>query len=417
MTIQYAFIGYSRAIMRDLDRLLPAGSVVIVEEPHVISARNVLEETRDIACVGSVVSAPTQSEAAIEQLGDIIGRPPHIRAVVPTVEYGVAAAAALAEAWKLPGATVRAARVLRNKLRLRETAAAEGIPQPHWSEVTGPDEVASFRDAHGGRCVLKPANRQASLGVQLLEATDDIESAWKHTVDADEPRIRARNLNDAQYIAEERLSGSEVSVEALVRNGTVVFLNITDKDVAGGRYPVELGHTVPAPLPEPMQERLRELTHSLVRGVGFSDGIVHAEWIVVDERPHLIECAGRMPGDYINTLIGLAYDCDVFEDLLNLLVKDRTELPERTVVRAASIRFLTAPAGTVTEVANENAPEAYEDLRIGVEIGDTVGELTNSWGRLGHVIATEKQPIAAADRARELLAKITISTEPALDHG
>lgn len=410
MTVEYALVGYSHAITCQLDRILPARSVVVIEEPHVISARNVLAETADIASVAGIVSAPTQSEVDIERIADIVGRPPHLRAVIPTVEYGVVAAAALAEAWDLPGSGVQAARILRNKLRLRKAAAAAGIAQPEWAEATGPEDVAAFRDTHGGRCVLKPANRQASLGVQLLEADDDVEAAWKHTTVADEPRIRARYLTDARYMTEARLIGSEVSVEALVRDGDPVFFNATAKTVAPGRYPVELGHTVPASVPASIRQRLEAETRSLISCTGFYDGIIHAEWILVDGVPHLIECAGRAPGDYINDLIGLAYDCDVFTDLVAVLDAGRPEIPKRTAHRAAAIRFLTVPPGTVTAIEDANRPEDYEQLRIGAELGDEVAELTNSWRRIGHAITIGADADEAAVHAREAADRVTVTT-------
>lgn len=412
MSVQYALIGYSLALTRELDRLLPPRSVVIVEEPHVVAARDVLAETASIASVASVVAAPTQSEGDSHLLAGIVGRPPGLRAVVPTVEYGVVAAAALAEAWDLPGAGVRAARVLRDKLRLREVAAAAGIAQPRWREATGAGDVAAFRDEHDGRCVLKPANRQASLGVQLLGPDDDPAAAWVHTTAADEPRIRARHLTDARFVVESLLTGDEFSVEAFVRHGEVVFDNVTAKSVAPGRFPVELGHVVPAPVPAEVADALVDATRRLVGATGFADGIVHVEWIVADGTPHLVECAGRAPGDSIPDLIGLAYGTDVLADLLLVLDRDRPVLPPRTATRGAAIRFLQASPGRVTAVEDGNDAADLAGLRIGVEVGDQVGDLTNSWTRIGHVMTTADDAAEAERRALAAVGRIRVTTSP-----
>ncbi len=249
--VTHVLVGYSAQLMAEVDRLLPPGSVLVVEEPHVIRARDVRTAAAGHRCVAGVLAAPTQDEARAGELASLVPRPPGVRAVMPAVEYGVVAAAALAAAWGLPGAGTEAARLLRDKLALRRAAARRDVPQPAFTEATEPADVDALRARHGGRCVLKPANRQASLGVVLMDPGDDTAEAWRHTVAADEPRLRVHYADTARYLVEERLDGPEVSVEALVHEGVVGFLNVTAKQVLPGPYPVELGHTVPAPRTAP----------------------------------------------------------------------------------------------------------------------------------------------------------------------
>jgi hypothetical protein len=82
--------------------------------------------------------------------------------VLPGTEYGVVAAAALAEAWGLPRAGLVAARAFRDKARLRTVAGQTALRQPQRQLVTTATQVAHWWSAWGGHCVLKPANRQAS---------------------------------------------------------------------------------------------------------------------------------------------------------------------------------------------------------------------------------------------------------------
>ncbi|HEX2809577.1 MAG TPA: hypothetical protein VHN80_25725 [Kineosporiaceae bacterium] len=84
--------------------------------------------------------------------------------VLPGTEYGVVAAAALAEAWGPPRAGLVAARAFRDKARLRTVAGQTALRQPQGQLVTTATQVAHWWSAWGGHCVLKPANRQASLG-------------------------------------------------------------------------------------------------------------------------------------------------------------------------------------------------------------------------------------------------------------
>ncbi|MBA6436580.1 MULTISPECIES: ATP-grasp domain-containing protein [Streptomyces] len=421
--VTHVMVGYGAQLMAEVDRLLPAASVLIVEEPHVVKARDVHRAAAEHPCVAGVLSAATQDEARAHALAWSVPRPPDVRAVVPALEYGVVAAATLATAWGLPGGGAGAARILRNKLELRRAAARRGITQPEFAEATGPADVDALRARFDGSCVLKPANRQASLGVVLLGPGDDTEAAWRHTVAADEPRLRVHYADAAQYLVEQRLHGPEVSVEALVHDGVIGFLNVTAKQVLPGRYPVELGHTVPAPADEPggaAREALSVAMAELVDAIGFSTGILHAEWVLTSDRPHLIECAGRLPGDHIPALIDLAYGGDgLVADLFALLAGDGPR-PARVARRGAAIRFLPTPDPDVPEavvrsvigIAEAERLDGVRDVAVALVEGARVNEVTNSWQRGGHVVATGPTPSEAARTAERAAALVAITVGP-----
>ncbi|MGW7046861.1 ATP-grasp domain-containing protein [Streptomyces avermitilis] len=414
--VTYVLVGYSALILSELDRLLPEASVLILEEPHVIDARDVHRAAARHRCVAEVRAAPTQDERNAEHLARTVARPPRVRAVLPAVEYAVVAAAVLADAWGLPGAGVRAARILRDKRELRRIAAAHSLAQPAFSEAHGPADVQAWRERHGGECVLKPANRQASLGVVLLGPDDDAEAAWHHTVTAEEPRLHVPYPDAARYLVEERLHGPEVSVEALVHQGTIGFSNVTAKDVLPGRHPVELGHTVPAS-PAGAHDALHAAMTGLVAALGFCTGILHAEWVLTRGRPHLIECAGRLPGDRIHSLIDLAYGGEgILSDLVHLMAGEGPA-PARAALRGAAITFLAMPAAhgpdtvvhCVTGTDKAEQLDSVEEVVLSAVPGTAVVETTSSWQRAGYVIATGTGPAEAARTARTAASLVTVT--------
>lgn len=422
-SVTHVVTGYSTGVLPRLDRLLPPASVLVVEEPDIIAARGAARDVTAFRCVAALLPAPVQDERHPARVTGAVPRPAAVRAVVPTLEYAVVAASELAEAWGLPGAGTKAARTLRDKASLRETARAAGLPQPAFARVDGPDEVRAFRSRHGGHCVLKPANRQASLGVQLLGPEDDVDAAWLHTSTAAEPELHVRYPGTDAYLVEQRLRGAEVSVEALVREGAIEFLNITAKQVQDSRYPVELGHVVPADLPEATRHALREAMATLVAAAGFRSGALHAEWILHDGRPYLIECAARLPGGSIGTLIDLAYGGNILADLISIL-SGRPATRSQTPTGAAAIRFLTAAPGTVSGVRGvdqaRDAPGVH-GVSVYVDLGEEVPPVTSCWERVGQVIGVGGCAAEAASRARDASAWIEVSTQagsaPAGRHG
>ncbi|WP_306368983.1 ATP-grasp domain-containing protein [Nocardiopsis sp. CC223A] len=416
----HVLVGYSRSVLSDLDRFLPPGSVLVLEEPEVIEKRGVRDRIGAHPSAALLMSAPCQDEAAADRFADAVPRPPRVRAVVPSVEYGAVAAAALAQAWGLPGATLAAARRLRDKVELRRTAGRSGLPQPRWAEVGDADGVRDFAASAPRGCVLKPANRQASVGVRILDGPADAAAAWAHTTTADEAGMRAPGALRPRYLVEERVHGPEVSVEVLVRRGRALFTNITAKSVQDDPlYPVESGHVLPAPLPVPVAAELTEAMDGLIRATGFGSGILHAEWILdAGAHPHLIECAGRPPGDRLTDLVDLVYGGHLVRDLVHVLeeggpVVDRTG---RTADGAAAIRFLDVEPGLVEAVEGVSGVAdrpAVRDVRVGAREGDTVRGTTSSWDRPGYVIAIGPDAASATAEAASAAASITVRTRPA----
>ncbi|GAA3723435.1 ATP-grasp domain-containing protein [Salinactinospora qingdaonensis] len=411
-SVTHVLVGYSPVMLGKLDSHLPEGAVLVVEEPDVIEARGLADLAQRHACVAALLPGPSQDEKHPERITDTVPRPPQARVVVPVVEYGVVTAATLAEAWGLPGAGPKAARILRDKALLRETIDHTDIAQPQWTVAHGPEDVARFRSRHGGACVLKPTNRQASLGVQLLTADDDTTQAWQVTTAADEPWLRARYATTERVLVEQRMAGREVSVEALVHNGAVAFSTITAKSVLESRHPVETGHALPADVDEGTAAALREAMATLVAATGFDYGVLHAEWMLDEGRPQLVECAGRLPGDGITVLVDLAYDTDVLHQLLGVL-EGRAPDVRAEAVRGAAVRFLIATPGTVTAVEGADTArdrDGVHEVHLNVEPGGEVHAATSSWERAGFVIAAGADAEEAARNADRAATAITVTT-------
>ncbi|HEV2639543.1 MAG TPA: ATP-grasp domain-containing protein [Actinocrinis sp.] len=406
--------GFGAGILPGLDAVLPPASLLVVEDPDVAAARDVRTRMRAFPCVAGLVEAPIQDEAGAEDVARALEPrlPGTVAAILPGLEYGVVGAAALAEARGLPGAGLAAARILRDKASLRQAADRGALAQPAWREVAAAQDV---RDFVRGPYVLKPGNRQASIGVQLLDESDDIDAAWARTVGTVEPLMLAPGAAPPRYLVEFRLHGPEVSIEALVHQGDILFSNVTAKAVLPGRHPVELGHTVPAALDPDVTERLNAALAVLVAATGFASGTLHSEWILVDGVPHLVECAGRLPGDEIVPLIDLAYGGSLVADLLAVL-SGRPPTRPPAAGRGAAVHFLTAPSGLIVRVSGTQAAtqaEGVVDLKVTVQPGARVGELLSSWDRAGRVIATGPTGPEAAANAAAAASRIEIATSRA----
>lgn len=410
---QVVFVGYNAAYLRAIDGKVPSGSVVVIEEPDIIRKRELQDAASRFDCLDRIVAAGyQQSTEALDLAVELAAERP-VAAVVPGLEYAVPATAALAEKLGLPGATEEAAQALRDKARLREVSGAGGVRNPRWREVFGPEDILDF--AGDGPVVVKPANRQASVGVQLLDSVDAASAAvaWERTSSASEyEQVPDRELR-WRFLAEERLEGPEFSIEALVRDGEVIFENVTAKSVIEGPHPVELGHLLPAPLDDDTQAAFATAIRQLVASTGFRTGILHAEWILTEDGPTLVECAGRCPGDYLIDLVDLAYDTKIRLTLIDLLAGRPVSLPD-TSRRTSAIRFLAAEPGTVTEISGLETAKALpgvHDAEVDVVVGQEVRPWASSWDRAGHVIVTGPDADGTLRRVLDADAAIRIATD------
>ena len=395
---ELVLVGCPLGLLAWQSEYLPDRSVVIIETPDGIRDYHLERVARQTPVVGRLIAAEYRDGFDLDEL---LAREPGLTnatLVVPGLEYAVGAAARLADRLGLPGAGLPAGDIFRDKHQMRQLAAANGIANPVHRLVSSPGEAEKFFAEVGGRCVLKPTNRQASSGVQFIDESGQIAKCWSHTAEPD----TSQPGTPTGVLIEKALTGPEFSVELLVSAGRVVFRNVTAKRLVPGRFPVELGHTVPAPITAELRTKLLASAEALAAAARFGSGILHSEWIVQAGVPTLVECAARLPGDSISTLISMAYEFRFIEVYLRVLRGDQLTLPARASA-AAAVEFLTAPPGRV--VAVDGVHQATRspgvvDAQVNVEPGAQVRVVTSSDDRVGQIMAFGETPTEAETNAR-----------------
>jgi biotin carboxylase len=402
-------VGFAFAALPSLATFQADRSVVWIEEPDIIRKRQIRELTADAPVVREIFGCehylPGKADEFYAEHSDL-----DPAAIIPLTEYSTPFAARLAERYGLPGAGYGAACVMRNKDLLRKVTRAAGIANPESVDVAGPDDVREFMRASGGPVVLKPANRQASIGVQVIRHEDEIEEAWQACLYQDEGELVPDRPIELHMLAERFLRGSEFSVEMLVKGGEPLFSNVTGKQLFDGDRPVEKAHVIPADIAPELTELLEKQTRLVLEAVGFDTGIVHCEWIVEDGVPYVVECAGRFAGDGIIGLIEKAYGFPLIIDYYDVMKnKELKDLPTKAE-RGTVVRFLTlGEPGVVADVRGLEEARKLDGVvsaDVELEVGDTFHGLRSSWDRTGDIVVeapTSREALRIADEAAALI--------------
>lgn len=405
--------GYSGLALFAYADLLPHGSVVMIEEPDIVERRRMREITAWSPLMREVLACETLVPGKADEFY-LAHRDLDPAAILPMTEYAAPFAARLSERYGLPGAGYGAATVLRDKEVLRKVSRAAGIANPESVPVSGPAEVAELMARWNRPVVLKPANRQASLGTQVIRDAATVGAVWLECLVHDEGMNAPERGLELRMLCEQFIEGEEFSVEMLVQGGKGVFSNVTGKLLYPGPRPVEMGHIIPADISPELTALLAEQTQAVVDAAAFRDGMVHCEWIVSDGVPFIVECAGRPAGDGIIDMIRRAYPVDINQAFYDVMSGHEVsvELPAQAK-GAASIRFISAEPGIVTEIRGVEQAQAsegvfYADTTVGV--GDRVKEIHSSMDRPGFAAVTATTPAEAVRLAAAAAALIEIET-------
>ncbi|MFD9124132.1 ATP-grasp domain-containing protein [Kitasatospora sp. NPDC059571] len=408
-------VGFSLVALKSLAEFQPDATVIVIEEPDVVRKRDLLTQVGQLPVVRELVQweyqLPGTADAFYNARPDLAPV-----AVAPLSDYGVPFAARLSERYGVPGAGFGAASLLRDKEQLRLVARAAGIANPESEPVASPDALRAFMAAHPGPVVLKPANRQAAVGVRVLHAADEVDEAWAECTVQDEGVFVPDRPMPLRMLAERCVVGPEFSVEMLVRDGVALFGNVTAKELYPGPRPVESGHVAPAGISPELTRAMLERTERLLQAVGFGSGITHCEWIVADGTPYLVECAGRFAGDAIIELIERAYGIDLVRSFWAVMKGQPLPAPlNGTAGQAAAIRFVVADPGEIEAVSGVEEALAVPGVvsaAVSFKPGDRTYELRCSWDRIGSAIACGATPGEAVDRAREAVGLIEVKVRP-----
>ncbi len=406
-------VGYTAPAIASLEELRPAGSVILIEEPDVIRKRNLESVAKESPVIDQLISFEYQKELAADLIFPKL-KSFNVVSVIPTVEYSTTFVARLAERFSLPGAGFAASMLFRDKDKLRKVTNEYNVNNPKSQLVNSLKDAQEFFDSTPGPIIIKPANRQGSVGTVIVHDSNELESAWLASKHRDEGVfVPDRGLPEKTLI-EQFITGTEYSVEALVKNGEILFSNVTQKELFEGVNPVERSHYVPAHIDSIETNLLVNNTKKVLDSVGFDTGIIHCEWILSDGIPFLVECAGRFAGDGIIYLIEKTYEFDIVDAFHKLMRGEALPNLPTDVKHHSAVRFLGGKNALIKAIKvdeKQMTQEGIDSYTIMMKAGDQCYTPKMSWQRLGFIYVIAKSPSLVIQTANSAEDAVTVSYE------
>jgi argininosuccinate lyase len=339
--------------------------------------------------------------AALQADGGLAG-------VASSSEYFVSTAAQAAAKFGLPAADGAAIARCRDKEAQRQALAAGGVPVPAFQAVADVQSAVRAAEGIGYPVVLKPVSGSGSVGVRLCRDRAEAEE-W-----ADELLGRATdergNPVPTRILVEAAVSGPEFSVETF--DGAVV--TVVAKHVGAEPYFVEIGHDVPAPVPDDTARALGDTALAALAALGLGWGAAHTELRLSPDGPVVIEVNPRLAGGMIPVAVRAALGVDLVDAVIARAAgQDRAAAGP--AAGHAAVRFLLAreegQVASVDGVEDASAAPAVVAVTTSTSAGRSVA-LTHSFqDRLGCVVATGSDAGTAARHAEAALGLITVQLE------
>jgi len=323
-----------------------------------------------MAQIGTCVDVAADDQSALLALADDEG--PDLIVIGPEGPLVAGLVDRLEEAGHMAFGPRQAAAALEgSKEFARKACKAHGIPQPFFAACSDIDAVRDAVTKAGGACVIKADGLAAGKGVVIADSGDE-------AIEAANAMLGGRfGSAGSTVLVEERISGPEASLFALVDGSTALFIGSAQDhkrayDNDQGPNTGGMGAISPAPrLDEALQQQVMDqIVDPLVRGMDADGtpyrGILYVGLMLTADGPKVIEFNCRF-GDPEAQVILPRLRTDIVTAMLATVGDGLADL---------SVRWADSQAVTVV-MAAKGYPGCYEKGSVITGI-EAAGKMDNA---------------------------------------
>jgi biotin carboxylase len=306
------------------------------------------------------------------------------------------------EAISHPSLTKDQVKLATNKGQMRQKLSVSNNLCPKFFLCKSLEDIEAVLHLISTPVVVKPVDSSGSRGVLYIDDKSDL-------VKLSEQVFSFSKTNE--IIIEEFMEGLEVAVEAFIIDGNLFVLCISDKVRTSPPFLLDTTVIFPSSQPKDVLREIRNSLEEALKHLEFDNTPIHAEIIITNEGPKIVEIATRGAGFKVFTkIIPYVTGVDSLMVQIKLLLGESIEI-QHIENNAACLKFFSGSEGVLKSVSgldriNENS--SLEEIEIYPKIGDKINNLESGGDRIGHIITFSKNRNQALTEANKIYNSVHI---------
>lgn len=313
----------------------------------------------------------------------------------------------ISERLGLPGISTNSARIVSNKVLMKNQFIKFGIPTPKFQILENKEEFLDCRRKSTFPVILKPSDGRGSRGVLFIDEKTDISWAWQHCLENSQNKI---------LLLENYVEGDQLSVEGILYDSKYHALAFADRNYKNLEktkpFIVEDGGLIPSKYNGIILDKISQIIEDGAKSLGIDWGSLKADIVLSKEGPMIIELAARLSGNYLATHhIPLAYGIDIVSIMIHLSLGDSIEISilKPKFKKFLGVRYFFPPSGTIEKIKGLKQVKNYsytKFLEIFRKEGDFQPPIENNTLRAGTIVCEGNTCEEAIQRTEEAVKNI-----------
>lgn len=306
------------------------------------------------------------------------------------------------------------AKLSEDKFQSKEFMNKHNIPIPQYKLIHSLDDLQPFIQKYNFPIILKPVDNSAARGISYIENFNNLENYFNYAL---------RYSNQKKIIAENFLTGPQITTEAIVVNSKVYNICCSDRNYSDMHrfLPniIENGGDLPSiNMKKHHHEQLLKYLNIITQELSIQNGIIKGDIVINHDRLIIIEFALRLSGGNFS---GFQIQENTGVDFLKLAIKIHLNIPIHqneliiTKNRNLSVRFKFSEDERVGIIKRIIPPIKNDNILLSnfhIKKGDKITNKTSNHAeRLGFAIATGIDRNEAIQNAQSFLDNVEIIFE------
>jgi biotin carboxylase len=262
----------------------------------------------------SLIASTRDSEQSLKTVKSLISKGINIDGVMTIANDVPLTVAKIADFLALPSISIKSATMLSNKKLMKEAFTEFSVSTPEYRIIRSIGEVTDFIDQFGLPIILKPLDGRGSKGVMYIDDLETLHECFN---------LSKKQTSLDELLVEKFKYGQQLSVESIFSDGKYVPIAYADRNYKSLNiskpFIFENGGIMPSRQKPEMIKKIDKLVEDAAKSLSINWGSVKADIVISENKPHIIELAGRLSGGDLCTFdIPNVYNVDLVKYVIEL---------------------------------------------------------------------------------------------------